>query len=171
MPLKTTISPHVPRTGRIMITNGGAHPPEAWAQVTAEHIAPLGPDLIGQRYREALEVQGRIASALESVYSGVQTTEQAALANNSSHLSAPPDPTPHLDGAIAAVRNAVKGSAWESQFATSEAEAFLRREIGTHIATAQYIEKSWHADRNPQQAAKENFRAARNAVPAVTTRA
>ncbi len=159
--MKTIITPSVPKAGRVMITNGGAHPPEAWAQVTSEGIAPLGPDLIGKRRRAGIELQGKIADALETVYGNVQTSEQGRLKADTAQVSVRPDPTPHLDDCVAAVRAAVKGSEWEAQFSTPAAETFMRREIGIHVASIQYIEKSRHADRNPDHPAAVALRTQR----------
>jgi len=39
---KSSLTPHFESGGRVMITNGGPHPPELWAQATAEHVIQIG---------------------------------------------------------------------------------------------------------------------------------
>ena len=62
-----------------MVTNGGPHPPDFWAQATAEHIAPINPDMTGQRRRLALRLQAAIEDALLPHHAAVQEAEQSAL--------------------------------------------------------------------------------------------
>jgi hypothetical protein len=159
IPITTRISPHIPSTGRIMVTDGGPHPPEAWAQITAEHIAPLGPNLVGERHRRAVELQFKIAELLEPIYKTAQETERSGLTADTARVAVPVDPEPHLDAAIAAIQAAAKGTEWEGHFSDAEVVKLVRREVGIHIATTQHIEKSWHADRNPTHPAAQAFRA------------
>jgi hypothetical protein len=160
MAIQTRITPFDPKAGRLMITDGGPHPAEAWAQVTAEHIAPLGPDVTGRRRARGLELQLAIAAALEPHHQTVQDTERGKLIANLDHIANPVDPEPHLDEAMTAIAAAAKGTEWEAHFNDPERLALMRLEVGTHFATAQHIEKSWHADRNPTHPAAKAFRAA-----------
>jgi len=155
---QTRISPYVPGRGRVMATDGGPHPAEAWAQVTAEQVAPVGPDVVGHRRIKALELQSKIATALETHHQGVQDAERSRLAADASHIMAAPDPTAHLDDAVAAIKAAAVGTEWEQHFGDPARLAAVRQVLGDHFATAQHIEKSWHADRNPLHPAAAEFR-------------
>jgi hypothetical protein len=165
MQTETRVTPFAPGAGRVMITDHGPHPADAWAQITAEHIAPINPDMAGQRRTKALKLQMAIADALEPHHQAVQDAERARLGADAAHIMAPPDPEPHLDAAVAAIRGAAQGTEWESHFAGPERLALIRREIGIHFATAQHIEKSWHADRNPAHPAARAFRAQHHPAP------
>lgn len=161
-----------------MITDGGPHPAEVWAQVTAEHIAPIGPDVTGHRRLAALALQANIATAIEQHHQSVMDVERSKLAADPNHIVAPVDPGAHLDAAVAAVQEAAKGTEWEDHFAdpddgrtkdgkvTNSRLALIRQEIGTHFATVQHIEKSWHADKNPSHPAALAFRAQNHPVTA-----
>jgi hypothetical protein len=148
-PLTHSLSPYVEGTGRVMITNGGAHPPELWAQATAQHIAPINPKLSGRRYSAALELQLAIAAALEPHHGNVQTIEKGKLTADPAHLLTDLDPEPHLDDVIKVILAIAKGTEWEAHFARADVQAAIRLEVGVHFATSQHIERSWHVDRNP----------------------
>lgn len=148
--MASRVTPHVPGGARIMITDGGAHPPEFWAQVTAEHIAPISPDLTGHRRDAALRLQLEIQKALEPHHHKVQHHEKGKLAADPDHLMTDVDPEPHLEEAMADILAAAKGTEWEGHFAKPEVLAAIRQEVGAHFATAQHIERSWHVDRNPK---------------------
>ena len=159
MQQETKVSPYQPGAGRIMITNYGTHPPESWAQVTAEHIAPISVGLTGPRYIAAMKLQMAITEALTPHHEAVQHHERAKLAESSDHLLTNLDPEPHLEGAIQAILAAAKGTDWEAHFAKPEVQAVIRQEIGAHFATAQHIERSWHVDRNPGHPHARTWRA------------
>ena len=157
--LSSSISPCVAGAGRVMVTNGGPHPPDFWAQATAEHIAPINPDMTGQRRRLALRLQAAIEDALLPHHTTVQEAERSALSADAAHMLTPLDPEPHLDEAVAAVQAASKGTEWEAHFLDPEVVAEMRQQIGIHFATAQHIERSWEADRDPSHPAAVAFRA------------
>jgi hypothetical protein len=159
METQTRITPYLPGAGRLMVTNNGPHPAEAWAQVTAEHLAPLGPDVTGHRRLKALELQAKIANAIEEHHQSVQDTERAKLAADTDHIMVPPDASAHLDAGIAAIQAAAKGTEWEANFQDTARLALIRQELAAHFASSQPIEKSWHADKNPTAQAAVAFRA------------
>lgn len=133
------VTPHVEGVGRLMITNHGTHPPEFWAQVTAEQVAPIGPDVTGHRRIAALVVQSRIMEALEAHHTALHAAEQAGT----SQLAAHPDLV--ADEAEAALRDVVAaaaGSEWEAHFARPEVQATARDEIARMFASHQHVERS-----------------------------
>jgi len=146
---ETTITPYQKGAGRIMITNGGPHPPESWAQVTAEHIAPIAVGLAGTRYVAAMKLQMAITEALTPHHQAVQHHEREKLAGDPAHVMTDLDPSAHLDVAMQAIIDAAAGTEWEAHFAQPDVQAVIRQELGAHFATAQHIERSWHVDRNP----------------------
>jgi hypothetical protein len=159
------VSPYMPGGQRIMATDGGAHPPDVWAQVTAEQIAPVLPDMSGTQRKQALALQLKIADVLEPHHKRVQDDEKVKLTADTAHIMAPPDPTAYLAKAVADVVAAAVGSPWEANFQKPELQDLIGREIGSHFATAQHIEKSWHADRNPMHPAAIEFRTQHHPAP------
>lgn len=145
-PTETRITPHQPNAGRIMITDGGPHPPEAWARVTAEHIAPLNSELSGARYVSALKLQMDIIEALTPHHANVQHAERNRLTANPPHHETPLDADKHVDEAVNSIIAAAAGTEWEEHFAQDDVLAMIRHELGVHFRTAQSIERSWCAD-------------------------
>lgn len=162
----TRISPYVPGQGRIMVTDHGPHPADAWAQITAEHIAPIGKDVTGHRRLKALELQAKIALAIEPHHQKVQNDEGIKLGVDTAHVMNPVDPSEHLDAAVKAIQDAAVGTEWEGHFKDPERVALIRQEVASHVATIQHIEKSWHADKNPDHPASVAFRAQHHPVGA-----
>ena len=101
-----------------MITDGGPHPAEFWAQITAEHIAPIDKDMTGQRRQAALKLQMAIADALQPHHAKVQDNERSKCSADPAHHTHPVDPVKHgahahADEALKAVEAAAKGTEWE----------------------------------------------------------
>ena len=114
--MSSRITPYAPGAARVMITDGGPHPADFWAQVTAEHIAPVADSVTGHRRAAALALQAKIAQALEPHHTKVQELERSNLKANPDHHKLEPDPQPHLDDAIATISQAAKGTEWEKHF-------------------------------------------------------
>jgi hypothetical protein len=145
---ETTITPYVPGAGRVMITDGGPHSAGAWAQVTAQHIAPLNPNLGGSRYIQALKLQSAIAEALTPHHAKVQSDEREKLAKGHEHLLTELDADPHINAALDTITNAARDSEWEAHFSSDEVQRAIRHELGVHFRSVQHIERSWHIDRH-----------------------
>ena len=157
----TRMTPYEPGQGRVMVTDGGPHDPAAWAQITAQHIAPLNPALGGERYLRALKLQAAIAEAMIPHHAKVQETERGNLAESHEHLLNPLDAAPHIDEAVNAIMAASAGTEWEEHFASAEVQAQIEHELGVHFRSVQHIERSWHVDRH---AHIEEFQTWANAV-------
>lgn len=155
----TAVSAYQPQTGRIMATNGGPHPPDAWAHVTAQHIAPVDPNTTGARHTAALKLQIAIAEALLPHHTNVQAVERGKLQTINAHLATALDATPHLNDAILAVQAAAKGTPWEDHFQQPDVVALIRQELACHFMSVQHIERSWHVDRNPAHPYAQSWRA------------
>lgn len=113
------ITPHIPKVGRIMITDHGTHPPEFWAQVSAEQICPISDNVTGARRIAALKLQAEIAVALEAHHTSLHEEEHAALAADSTyHLEeVHPDNCVDLaDKALADIQAAAVGTEWQEHF-------------------------------------------------------
>lgn len=110
--MNSRISAHIPNTGRVMSTDGGAHPPEFWAQVTAEHIAPINSNMTGKRLRAAQALQHKIADALEPHHTTVQ---DKALDHHPATLGLESAES-YVDDAMDAIEAAAKGTEWEKHF-------------------------------------------------------
>lgn len=158
---------------RIMITNGGPHPPAKWAVVTAEHICPIDGAMEGDRLLEARQLQVKIAQALIPHHTAVQDHERGCLkADGDDHFNTPLGPQPdHLDAAVDAIVAASVGSPWESHFAKPEVQAAVRQEVGRHFTTVQDVERQWHADKHPHHEKACAYKRERHPEPAAADQA
>ncbi len=145
----SSVSPLLESGGRVMITNGGPHPAERWAQGTAEHIIQIPSSIVGERLIAAQEFRQRVQRALVPHHAGVQQNEREKLLADIEHLLKPLDPEPFLDAVLREVQDAAKGTEWEAAFAEPDRLAAIRHEIAIHFRTVQHIERSWHADARP----------------------
>jgi hypothetical protein len=115
-PSSSFVTPHMPKVGRVMVTNHGTHPPELWAHVAAEQIAPISPDLTGARRRAAMALQTKIVEALEVHHGKVHADEAEKLAADPAHADAEPHSTPYLDAIMSDIQNAAAGTDWQDHF-------------------------------------------------------
>ena len=148
---ETRVTPWQAGAARVMVTDGAPHPASAWAQVTAEHIAPIDPGIVGERATAARKFQLAIADALAPHHQKVIDVQRGKLAGvGDAHLDECTnghDVAPHLDGAVAAIQAAAVGTPWEGKYVAEDVQALLRHELGVHFRSAQHIEHSWHVDR------------------------
>lgn len=98
-----------------MMTDNGAHPPEVWAQVTAEHIAPISDDMVGPRRAAAQALQAKIAEALLPHHTAVQNDERGKLKSDPKHHANPLNSKAYIAAALKAITGAAKGTEWEGQ--------------------------------------------------------
>lgn len=145
------------QVGKIMITNGGPHPSDKWAETTAEQIVDLiqiDPDSDSPDAKAARLAKPRlkldIAEALDPHHAGVQAHERGKLEEHGlDRLSHPLVPeAKHIEDALAAVLAKTKGTPFEAHFADAKVQEVLRHTIGGHFVTSQDIERSTHADKN-----------------------
>jgi hypothetical protein len=143
------VSPFQLNAGRVMVTDGGPHSAGAWAQVTAQHIAPLNPNLGGERYVKAMKLQTAIADALLPHHSKVQGDERSSLSKSHQHLLTPAEAHPvTVTDALNAIVVAAIGTEWESHYSNPVVQNAIAREIEVHFKTIKRIERSWHIDRH-----------------------
>ncbi len=133
-----------------MITNGGPHPPEKWADVTARAIT----DLIvieqtapTQAIVDKREFEMALFKMLIDLHKGVQETARNALkeTHHASHSAiAAHYATDTTDKIIALAQ----GTRFAEHFRKAEVQGFLRNVTGQHFANSVDIEHRWHKDRN-----------------------
>jgi len=163
-----------------MATDGGAHPPEKWAGVTASQIINIAADAGRQAVAlnsgqavgldEAREFEDRVTKILTEHHGMVQTSERDAM------KTAGPDglvePMHHHDFvddavddiiALAMASNDEGKPRWpaiRSHFSKPEVQAYLRRLLAEHFHHSMVIERSWHADAHSSHKHAKAFHAA-----------
>jgi hypothetical protein len=163
----------------ILITNGGAHSPEQWAYASASMLLEaikVNPD--SPRYVQ-LElakdsIRPQIAAVLLKPHQDTQHGERKALldgdhARLGTALKA--DEHTDIDSIVEQIHSLVsplldKAALFAGGDVTKDPEAVnahlalvIRERVETDVRTNQLIERSWHADRNPDNLHSRAFRA------------
>lgn len=163
----------------IMKTNGGPHPAEKWALTTVGEIMQA---VFGIRDAETAtqrKLEIALLDALERQHGAVQRHERGKIAElGVGRLAQPLDPSEHLGAPIEDMVDATRAVGQvemadpdnpgktkmvdvAAHFARPEVQEQLRLLIGRHFATSMDVERSWHADRNPDDPVAKAYRAAR----------
>ena len=138
----------------VLITNGGPHSAEKWAEATASHIVAIAEHVAGEKRAQAVKLEAAVIDILEGHHTSVQVGERGKIAEvGHDRLAHDLDPEHHLvlDDVIADIAAAAKGTPWEADFAKPEMTENLRVLLSSHFATSMYIERTLHADRNPAE--------------------
>ena len=134
-----------------MITNGGPHPPEKWADVTAKAIADLiviEPSAPVEAVIDKRGFEAALFKLLVEQHRHTQDRARAICTENHDHG----DHRHLVHDRATAVAEKVVALAHNTRFAEHfekpEVRTFLHNVIGQHFANSVHIERSWHADRN-----------------------
>lgn len=145
---------------KIMITDGGVHPADKWAEVTTDAIL----DLIqiredsqsrqaGIARRDKIALKPLLFDVLNDQHDRVQKHERgvcgkhAKLADAHKHAESQIDPLPHVPTALEAVNAVLSKSVFANHFAKPDTQATVQNIIGQHFADSMNIERRTHKDR------------------------
>ena len=134
----------------VMITNGGTHPPEKWAEQTVAQIIQVSKEALGDAAIAARRLELRMLDVLETAHAEVQAAEKKLIKDlGLALLEQDIDPTPHVQKPLDALVEAAAGTPFEAHFAKPEIRDYLRRVLGQHFGTAMHIERSTYGDGFP----------------------
>ncbi|HLL28596.1 MAG TPA: hypothetical protein VKT73_13210 [Xanthobacteraceae bacterium] len=158
-------------TPTVMVTDGGPHPADKWAEVTAGQLGDLivlGPNASPKVRREKEKFVISLQEAFEGHHQDVQDNEAAALKKEgTARLST--GYREHVEkrkaAALKSVADAAKGTSFESHFARPEIQEIVWRMISQHFTSSMKIHRSWHADANPDDKHAKAFKARRIESP------
>jgi hypothetical protein len=146
-----------------MITDGGPHSTEKWAEATASHIVQIAEHVAGTHRASAVKLEAAIIDILEGHHTTVQSGERAKIAEHGhARLLHDNDPEHHLslEEAVADIINAAAGTPWEDDFLGMGLD--LMHLLASHFKTNIHIERAYHADRNHHTDEAAQFRAKNN---------
>jgi hypothetical protein len=134
-------------TPSIMITDGGPHPADKWAVITAGQIIQIAE---GSTSTDARKFELKILDTLEAGHKGLQDAERAALAAKGDDrladgLGGHEACAPVIDQIVAAAA----GTSFEAHFARAEVREHIDRVLHQHFDMSVAIERDWHAHRHP----------------------
>lgn len=142
----------------IMITNGGTHPPEKWAAMTASQIIKIGEAAVGPAAVFGRRMELKILDILEVAHTGLQADEKSAIATlGPDHLVKSIDPTPYVAKPVAEITFAAIGTPYEAHFASEQVQTYLQRLLGQHFGSAMHIERKTFADTIPDHPAAKAY--------------
>lgn len=134
-----------------MVTNGGSHSAEKWAEQTSGYIVNIAESIATEKRGAAIKLQAAVIDILEDHHGTVQNGERDKIAEHG-HARLQHDMTPddHLDidDAVTEIIAAAAGTHWEVDFNKPEFAASLKLLLVDHYTSNAFIERSWHADRN-----------------------
>jgi hypothetical protein len=138
---------------KIMITDGGPHPADKWADTTVEAILDLvqiaqdsvSPEATAARQAKR-ELAPKLFAILNAHHESVQNTQRGALKKaKQSVVGQPIDVTPHMDTADRVIA-VLSATPFAAHFAQPDVQQVVKNIIGQHTADSIHIERSWHAD-------------------------
>jgi hypothetical protein len=139
---------------QIMVTNGGPHPADKWAEVTTEailNLVQIGEDSISPEAAEARQAKRNLRGALFAIFNahheGVQKHERGQLAKaKTSKVGEALDPSHHMPSVTKSVEAALAATPFAEHFAKPEVLGVVHTIIGQHTADSMHIERKWHED-------------------------
>lgn len=138
---------------RFLVTNGGPHSAETWAEETTNSILNLiqvdptstTPEAAAARQAKR-ELHPRLFEVLNRHHAKVQAYERSELAARGP-AQVDLDPTIHLPEVMAEFSSVIEGTPFADHFKGHAHR--IEREIGQHFADSMHIERRYHADANP----------------------
>lgn len=133
-----------------MITNGGPHPADKWADVTVETILDLvqiEADSVTPAAAAARQVKRDLAPKLFSIFNDHHGALQASETKAPKALDAPIDILGETLSTLAKVNKVLAATPFAAHFAQPNVQAVLTTIIGQHSTDVVHIERRWAADR------------------------
>lgn len=145
---------------RAMITNGGPHPADKWAETTTESILDLiqiADDSTSPEAAAARTAKRDLRPVLFGIFNGhhdkVQKHERGHLAKNVKEAADAAalatdtlDVTQHLS-VMDEVRAAFAATPFAAHFAKPEVVGVVKQIVGSHTADVMHIERRYHSER------------------------
>lgn len=137
-----------------MITNGGPHPADKWADMTVDTILELvqvQEDSVSPEATAARAAKRALRPVLFNIFNAhhdrVQKHETGEIAKNAKRVHATLDPMPHATPVMAQVDAALAATPFAAHFAQPAVRSVIGNIVAQHTANVMHIERRWHADR------------------------
>lgn len=146
-----------------LITEGGNHPPSAYADACARTIFSIDPDMVLPRAVLAQELQHQITGALIPHFAHVIAGEAENLANFVDHCDTGLTRVlPIAEVVLQELQALAVGTPWENKLAAAEWATAALNTIASHLATAIHAERLWFADHHPDNVSAVAYRTRSN---------
>jgi hypothetical protein len=138
----------------ILVTNGGPHPPDKWAALSAGQVANL--ISVDENSNTPAAANGRkakpqfavnCAAALESIFNTAMTDATTQVNNGSvTARNAPIDVSSYFNSVESSVISSAGGTPFAGQFSSQAARTAVDRIVGQYLTDAVNISRSWALD-------------------------
>jgi len=140
----------------ILVTDGGAHPPDMWAEASANEIANIviiDEQSASEEAKVARRAKPRfaldMADALEDCHAAAQEAEREHLSKKGSdRLEEDHDYHEHCDDAVEKVLGIASKTPFSAEFKREDVMKRVRMIIEADMHTVVDIERSLHVDKN-----------------------
>ena len=151
---------------KVMITNGGAHPPEKWAEISCAEIIAIPADSQSPQAQVGRRLELKVLDILTTYHEHVIAAERAQLdEDGDGRLESPLDGKEHdPEEVVTGIQEAAKGTEWEGWFKRPEIMQNIRNVLAHHAELAMDVERSWYVDLNPDSKAGAAWREAHNTL-------
>lgn len=144
-----------------LVTNGGAHPSDVWADLTANTIVDTvlvdaGPNNMSSDAIAARAAKRSLRNDLFEIFNahhdGVQRIEREECAkckkpaDAAARAIAPLDHTPHMS-IMDLANTAFAKTPFADHFAKPEVQELVKQIVGQHTVNVMHIERRWHHDK------------------------
>lgn len=146
----------------LMVTNGGGHPADKWADKTTSDVLALlvdaNPDNVTPEAAAARQAKRDLVPVLFKIFNAHHEATMAAEKASSEKLAAnhetavayacsPHDPTSYMKTVMAQVQDAFSKTPFAAHFAGPDGTKGLYRIIGQDTVDVMHLERRYHADR------------------------
>lgn len=141
---------------QIMITNGGPHPADKWADVGTEAILNLvqvAEDSVSAEAASARQAKRDLRpllfNILNDLHGHVQDHERGQIAKGGMKRcnAGLHDADNHAKGVMSQISDALAATPFADHFAKPEVIAVVRQIVAQHVANNMHTERCWHKDR------------------------
>lgn len=133
-----------------LVTEGGNHPPEAYASACGRTIFNIDPSITPDRRTAAESLLAAIVDLLGPYFHTIIQTELQNLECFHDYCDNPPGLTnPLAESAVREIQKLGQGTPWECKLLDCEWREAALNTIAVHLMTAAHAERLWFADRNP----------------------
>lgn len=152
--------------GTILVTEGGPHPPEDWANATADQIVSIAEGAPGTLAAEGRQFRDELVRILGRYFARVQRHERDQLKEHShARLMQDPGLSEHVKDPVGAVVATASDYSFGEYFQKPETQDYVRRVLEKDMGSAVLIERSWHADAHHNTKEAKAFRAMHHPGP------
>ena len=131
---------------KLMITNGGSHPADKWADATVEAITSLlvdgNPDDASAKAQSARQAKRELTPKLFAIFN-VHHEQMQSHSLTKQSVSAPIDVIAEAKAALSSVNAVLAKTPFAEHFARPDVQAILFQIIGQHSTDVIHIERLW----------------------------